>query len=131
MAADKPEKRPIESLLADWRAAGRDTVAAHAAAQVSALALEAATAAGEAASEVERAARAALEAVEKARTAAAHARDGALAAAAAAQLILQSAQGDKVRSNHDVEVAEEAETRARDAFHAAEDRARKDDPSPG
>ena len=124
---DQPESKSTAELLADWRAAGRDTVAARAAAHVAALALGAAAAADEAATEVEVAAQAALESVEKARYAASKARQAANQASEAAQLILEGAKGDKVRANHDVEVAESAETDARDAFHRGENEARGKD----
>ena len=45
MANDHKPPKSTAELLADWRAAGRDTVAARAAAHVANLALEAATAA--------------------------------------------------------------------------------------
>jgi hypothetical protein len=113
---DHPEAKSTADLLAEWRAAGRDTVAARAAANVAAAALEAAAAAEEAASQVEAAAKAALESVERARAAAERAR---LAAAQA----LETAKGDKVKANHHVVVAEQAESDARDAFHEAEQQA--------
>lgn len=124
--ADQPDLKSTADLLADWRAAGRDTVAAKAAANVAALALEAATAAEEAANEVEAAARGALDAVEKARSAAASARDAAMHAAAAAALILEGAKGDTDRATRGVNLAEQAESDARDAFHEAEAHARKE-----
>ena len=40
-------------------------------------------------------------------------------------LALATAEGDKVRANHDVEVAEHAETDARDRFHVAETETRE------
>jgi hypothetical protein len=107
-------------MLAEWRAAGRDAVAARAAARVAELALKAAAAAEEAATEVEAAAQAAVESVERARSAATRAGVAALQAAEAASLALESAGGEKVRANHDVDVAEQAESEARDAFHHAE-----------
>ena len=123
----KPDAQSTAAeLLGAWRAAGRDTVAAQAAARIAELALSASAAAEEAAGEVEAAAKAALESVEKARSAASKAKAAAARAAEAADLALASAAGDKVRANHDVEVAEEAETKARDAFHAKEDVAFRD-----
>lgn len=120
MAEDRQEHRSAAELLADWRAAGRDTVAARAAAKVAARALEAASAAEAAAMAVDVAARAALDAVAKARALAATARLAATDAAQLAASILEEATGDKVRANHDVEVADEAEKDAADAFHTAE-----------
>jgi hypothetical protein len=115
---DRP--KTAAELLAAWRAAGRDSVAARAAAGVAELALKAAAAAEEAATEVEAAAEAAVEAVQRARAAATRARAAALQAAEASSLALESARGDKVRANHDVEEADVAESGARDAFHEAE-----------
>jgi hypothetical protein len=120
--SEQPKESAAE-LLAEWRAAGRDTVAAHAAAKVAELALEAATAAEEAANEVEAAAKIAHEAIEKARSAAGRAREAAAHAAEAAHLAIGSAVEDKAHANHDVEVAEQAETEARDAFHRGENAA--------
>ena len=124
MPGESDAAKSTAELLAEWRAAGRDSVAARAAAHVAQLALGAVTAAEEAANEVEAAAKAALESVDKARFAAAKARRAALQAADAAALLLTEAQGDKVRANHDVDIAERAEADARDAFHTAESRAR-------
>lgn len=120
MAEDHEGHRSAAELLAGWRAAGRDTVAARAAARVAERALEAATAAEAAATAVDVAARAALEAVAKARALAATARSAATDAAQLAASILEEAAGDKVRANHDVEVADEVEKGAADAFHQAE-----------
>ena len=116
--------RSTAELLAEWRAAGRDSVAARAASHVAGMALDAAVAAEEAANEVEAAAKAALDSVEKARSAAGKARNAATQAAQAAALLLAEAQGDKVRANNDVELTERAESEARDAYHAAEGEAR-------
>jgi hypothetical protein len=109
-------------LLGDWRAAGRDAVAAQAASRIAALALAAANAAEQAAGDVELAADAALEAVERARIAADKARTAAAHASVAAQMALSAAEGDKARANHDEEWAEQAEGAARDRFHEAEKR---------
>lgn len=121
---DADAARSTAELLAEWRAAGRDSVAARAAAHVAAMALEAAVAAEDAANEVEAAARTALDSVEKARSAVGKARQAATRAADAAALLLAEAQGDKVRANHDVEVTERAESDARDAYHEAETKVR-------
>ena len=107
-------------LLADWRAAGRDTAAAEAASEVANLALEAATAAEEAASETEVAAMAAASAVDQALKAAASAKRAAERAAYAARILLATAEGDKVRATHDLEAAKEAEDRTRREFHDSE-----------
>lgn len=120
MAKERQRHSSAADLLSDWRAAGRDTVAARAAARVAGLALKAATAAEAAATEVEAAARAALEAVEKARDLAATARAASMEAEELAASILEEAGGGKVRANHDVEVAEQAEQEAGEAFHRAE-----------
>src|SRR4029079_4454531 len=120
------DRKSTQTLATDWRAAGRDTVAARAAARVAGLALEAATAAEKAANEVEAAARGALDAVDKARSAALRAKAAAGQAAEAAQFLLEGAKGDKVRATHDVQVAEAAEGFARDAFHEVEEDAMDD-----
>ena len=120
VAEDKPKSSA--QLLAEWRAAERDTVAAGSAAKVATLALEAATAAVEAAEEVEAAARAAAEAVERARAASDRARKAAMQAAEAAHLAFATAEGDEVRANVQVEKAEAAEQAARDRFHTAQDK---------
>jgi hypothetical protein len=122
VAQDKGKHESAAELLADWRAAERDTVAAGSTAKIAALALQAATAAEEAAEEVEAAANAAAEAVERARGAALKARGAAIQAAEAANLALATAEGDKVRANHQLEEAEQAEEAAADRFHAAQDK---------
>jgi hypothetical protein len=132
--SDQPTRPSTASdLLATWRAAERDTVAAHGAARIAELALIAAASAEEAATEVEAAAAAALEAVNKAREAASRARSAAAQAAEAAHLALVSAEADKTQTNHDVAVAQQAEAGARGRFHAAEeaafDRQRSEPPS--
>ena len=53
MAQDEKKPKTAADLLADWRAAERDTVAAGSASKVATLALEASTAAEEDAAEVE------------------------------------------------------------------------------
>ena len=127
VAKDKETHESAAELLADWRSAGRDTVAARAAATIATLALAAATAAEEAAEEVEAAAGAAQEAVERAKAAALRARAAASQAAEAARLALATAGGDKEKANHDVEAAEQAEGEARDRFHDAENRGFKNE----
>ncbi len=113
----------IAEALAEWRAAGRDTVAARAAARIAGLALDAARAAEEAANETETAVKAAAAAVDKALQAATSARKAALSAAEAARILLAGAEGDKLRANHEAEASEQAEATARDHFHDVEDRA--------
>jgi hypothetical protein len=108
-------------LLAEWRGASRDAVAAHSAAKVAEMALIAAAAAEEAATDVDAAATAAQEAVERARTAATRARSAAVSAAEAASLALATAEGDKVLANHAAKEADEAEAAAMDRFHEAQD----------
>ena len=122
VANDKTKNETDAELLSEWRAAGRDRIAAGSAAKIAGLALQAATAAEEAATEVEAAANAAAEAVERARGAALQARKAAGQASEAAQLALAAAEGDKVRSTHDLEKAENAEQVAADRFHEAQDK---------
>lgn len=119
MAEDKPHESAAE-LLGDWRAARRDTISAKDARKVAELALVSASAAEEAALETEAAAEAALEAATRAQRAAERARRAAAQASEAAQILAATAEGDKVRINQVVAEAEEAETKARDAFHDAE-----------
>ena len=69
---------------------------------------------------MEVAARAALESVENARALAAKAKSAAGEAAKIAASILKEAGGDKARANQVVEVADEAEKEAGEAFHRAE-----------
>jgi hypothetical protein len=115
-------------LLADWRGAKRDTVAANVAAEVATLALEAAKASDEAALETEAAANAAADAVNKALAAAASAKRAAAHAARAAQLLLASAEGDKARAIEDVGEAKKAEAAAGDRFHEAQEGGFSKDP---
>jgi hypothetical protein len=117
-----PEHGQAAELLSKWRAAGRDTVAAQSAAEVAGLALAAARAAEEAAVETEGAAQSAAEAVERALNAAAKAKKAAAAAARAAHILIAGAEGDKVRANHDVDVAQTAEDEAGKEFKQARDR---------
>ena len=122
VVSERPEKHESASeLLADWRSAERDTIAARTASRIATLALAAAEAAEEAANAVEAAASSVAEAVEHARAAASRARRAAAEAAEAAQLAFASAEGDEVRATVDVHKAEVSEAAARDAFHKAED----------
>lgn len=125
MADDPAQRTSMAELLAAWRAAGRDSVAAQAAARIAELALEAATAADEAAREVEEAAKAALDSVQKATNAATKARRAATQAAEAASIMLAAAEGDRARADQEVEVAQHHEDDARDAFHRGEGDARR------
>lgn len=120
MSEEREEKRTAAELLAEWRAAGRDVVAARSAAKVAELALVAAVEAEKAATEVEQAAKAALQAVDRALAAAARATAAAGEAAVAAHSTLEDAGGDKLDANHHVGVAEEAEREAEKSFHDAE-----------
>ena len=117
----KPERLTASELLADWRAAGRDTAAAQDALRVATLALEAATAAEEAAEETETAALAAQEAVQRALQAAASAKRAAAHAAAAAQVLSSGAEGDIVRATQQLSEASSAEETASERFHTAQD----------
>jgi hypothetical protein len=87
---------------------------------VASLALGAAKAADEAAAETEAAASAAVSAVDQALKAAASAERAAEHAANAARILLASAEGDKVRANHDLEAAKDAEDKTRPQFHDSE-----------
>jgi hypothetical protein len=119
-------------LLGDWRAAGRDTVAAEAAATVATLAVRAGAAAEEAAMEAEAAAEAAMDAAVRAKDAAERAKNAAARAAEAAQMAAVAAEGDKARAVQTVVTAETAEDKARDRFHDAEGKGfPKDRPSQG
>ena len=120
MSEEREVRKTAAELLADWRAAGRDVVAARAGARVAELALVAAAEAELAAEEVEQAAKAALHAVDRARAAAARARAAASEAADAAHSTLADAQDDKLRANQVVGVAEGAERAAEESFHDAE-----------
>jgi len=64
--------------------------------------------------------KAALDAAERAQLAADRAKRAAAQAAESAQLLATTAEGDKVRANHAVESAMDAESTARDRFHDAE-----------
>ena len=109
-------------LLADWRSAGRDTAAAHAAEKVAEMALVAAAHAEEAADEVALATAAALEAVDRAQIAANRARAAALQAGEAAHLALTSARGDRVRASEGVQDAEAAEAEAEERYRGASEK---------
>jgi hypothetical protein len=93
---------------------------AHAVQETVSLAIEAAKAADGAAAETEAAASAAAPAVDQALKAAARAKRAAEHAANAARILPASAEGDKVRANHDLEAAKEAEDKTRQEFHDSE-----------
>jgi hypothetical protein len=107
-------------LLADWRSAERDSVAAHEAASVAARAVTAATAAKEAAVEVETAAREATDAAARAKEVAERAKAGAIRAAEAAQIAATTTEEDQARADQTVLGADHAESEARDRFHEAQ-----------
>ncbi len=108
-------------LLADWRAAQRDSVAAHEAASVAARAATAAVAAEEAAAEAETAAREATNAAARAKEAAERAKTAATQAADAAQRAAVTTEDDQARADQSVVETEAAESEARDRFHAAQE----------
>ena len=122
MSTRRPDPDSAAELLARWRESGRDVSAAEAAAIIAAQALESARAAEMAAIETEVAANAAAEAVQRALAAAQSAKRAAAYASEAAKLILATAEGDKVRANHEVERASEQEVEAGRRFHDAQDR---------
>ncbi len=107
-------------LLADWRSAERDLVAAHDAASVAARAVAAATAAEESALEAEVAAREATDAAARAKEAAERAKLAASSAAEAAQTAATTTEEDQARADRMVLASEQAELDARDRFHEAE-----------
>lgn len=108
-------------LLADWRSAERDSVAAHEAASVAARAVTAAAAAEEAAVGAETAARDATDAAARAKEAAERARTAAGEAAEAAQRAAATTEDDQARADQTVAEADRAETEARDRFHEAQE----------
>jgi len=110
-----------EELLADWRAAERDSVAAHDAASVAARAVTAAATAEDAAMEAETAAREATEAAARAKDAAERAKAAASKAAETAQKAADTTEDDQARADKTVLDADQAEAAARDRFHAAQE----------
>lgn len=118
----EPGNGTAAELIADWRAAGRDTAAAKAAAEVADLALVTARTANQAASEAEVAAHMTAEAAQRALEASTSAKRAAVGASEAAQHFLSIAEGDKVRADYVVEEAEAAEEEAGDRFHKAQQR---------
>lgn len=115
------ERGSASELLADWRSAERDSVAAHEAASVAARAVTAAAAAEEAAVEAESAAREATEAAARAKEAAERAKTAASQAAEAAQFAATTTEDDQARAEQTVLDADRAEAVARDRFHVAQE----------
>jgi hypothetical protein len=101
-------------LLSDWRAAERDAVAAHEAADAATLATSAAEKASRAAEETAAAARLALEAATRAELAARE-------TAEAARILAAGAVRDQAAADAKADSADIAETTARDAFREAQD----------
>jgi hypothetical protein len=110
----------LATLLADWRAAERDTAAAKSAASVAALAESAAAAAAEASSEATTAANAANQAARRASDAANVARKAAQSLSDDSVMASAKAGGDRVRAKEAVTEAEGAERVARVRYHTAE-----------
>lgn len=115
------QHRSASELLADWRSAERDSVAAHEAASVAARAVTAAAAAEDAAVEAESAARLATDAAARAKEAAERAKNAASQAAVAAQQAADTTEDDHTRAAKTVLDADKAEAEARDRFHAAQE----------
>jgi hypothetical protein len=105
-------------LLADWRAAGRDTTAAMHLARIAEVALEAATAVEAAALAVSKAADAARQAAEYSRVATISAYRAAELAAEGAQLAKATAEGDRVRAHQGLDRARQHETWAEERMRA-------------
>jgi hypothetical protein len=121
MAKDAdPKHGSASELLADWRSAERDSVAAHEAASVAARAVAAAAAAEQAAVEAEAAAREATDAAVRAKEAAERAKTAASQAAEAAQIAAATTEDDQARADRTVLDADHAEAEARDRFHEAQ-----------
>ena len=108
-------------LLADWRSAERDSLAAHEAASVAARAVTAAAAAEEAAVEAESAAREATDAAARAKEAAERAKAAASLAAEAAQVAASTTEDDQARADVTVLETDRAEGEARDRFLEAQE----------
>jgi hypothetical protein len=115
------EHGSASELLADWRSAERDSLAAHEAASVAARAVTAAAAAEEAAVEAESAAREATDAAARAKEAAERAKTAASQAAEAAQVAATTTEEDQARADQTVVAADHAEADARDRFHKAQE----------
>jgi hypothetical protein len=100
-------------LLSDWRAAERDSVAAHEAADAATLATTVAQKAARAADETAAAAKLALEAATRAERAATE-------TAEAARILATGAASDQLAAAQKADDAVQAESAARDAFHEAQ-----------
>ena len=114
------EHSSASELLADWRSAERDSVAAHEAALVAARAVTSAAAAEEAAVEAESAAREARDAAVRAKEAADRAKTLATQASEAAQLAAVRTEDEQSQADQTVVAADDAESEARDRFHSAQ-----------
>jgi len=114
------EHSSASELLADWRSAERDSVAAHEAASVAARAVTSAAAAEEAAVEAESAAREARDAAVRAKEAADRAKTLATQASEAAQLAAVRTEDEQSQADQTVVAADDAESEARDRFHSAQ-----------
>lgn len=118
----KPKPRMAEELLADWRAAERESEGARTAEGVAGLAVETADAAKAAAAESEAAVTSAAAAVEHAKVASDLARTAAAQASKAAQMIHAEATDAEERAAETVEEAEADRSRAAQAFREAQAR---------
>lgn len=118
----KPKPGMAQHLLADWRAAERETDGARTAVEVAGLAVETADAAKAAAAESEAAVTSAGEAVERAKEASDLARTAATHATKAAQMIHAEATQAEERAVDTVAVADADRARAAEAFREAQSR---------
>jgi hypothetical protein len=118
----KPKAGMAQNLLADWRAAERESESARTAVEVAGLAVETADAAKAAAAESEAAVTAAGEAVERAKDASDLAREAANHATKAAGMIYVEATRAEERAVETVEEADTDRSRAADAFREAQAR---------
>lgn len=125
----KPKPGMAEDLLADWRAAERESEGARTAVEVAGLAVETADAAKAAAAESEAAVTAAGEAVERAKDASDLARIAATHATKAARMIHAEATEAEERAIQTGGQADADRSRAADAFKEAQARGfRPDEP---
>src|SRR5215217_903763 len=118
----KPKPGMAQDLLADWRAAERESDGARTAVEVAGLAVETADAAKAAAAQSEAAVTAAGEAVERAKEASDLARTAATHATKAAQLIHAEAAAAEERAVETVDEADAGRSRAANAFRDAQAR---------
>jgi hypothetical protein len=109
----------VSELLAGWRGAQRDSIAARNAAEVARRAMKAAVEADEAATEAQEAAHLAVMAADKATEAARKAKRAAIQVLEDGRLLLASAQGDVARAEIEVRDADAAEKRAHRRFNEA------------